>query len=282
MTPSRDRRLWPANDRIAHAVLAGQVDVNVTEGRRMQVATPVAELMDGPWGALDRQLLFGNRFTMLEDHHGWAFGFAEPSGYVGYIRADVLEDEADKTHRVAALGAHIYPKGNMKTRPKMLLPFGAMLHIYGAEGNYLDCGHGWVHKRQLEPIDTIHPDPVQVAEMFLGVPYLWGGDSTFGIDCSGLVHIAMRTANIACPRDSDQQADQLGEPLPEDSQLQRGDVIFWKGHVGLMQDADFLIHANGYHMSTVREPLVQAEARIAGSGQGDVTVRRRPSFSSSG
>ncbi|MEM7439565.1 MAG: NlpC/P60 family protein [Pseudomonadota bacterium] len=279
---TRDRRLWAANDRIAHAVLAGQVDVPLTEGRRMQVAVPVADLMDKPWGALDRQLLFGNRFTLLEDHNGWAFGFAEPSGYVGYVRADVLEDEAEKTHRVSTLGAHIYATPDMKTRPKMLLPFAAMLHIDGQSGNYLNCGHGWVHKRQLEPMDTIHPDPVQVAELFLGVPYLWGGDSTFGLDCSGLIHIAMRTASIPCPRDSDQQAQRLGEALPEDATLQRGDVIFWKGHVGLMQDADFLIHANGYHMATVREPLVQATARIAASGNGDVTIRRRPDFSSSG
>lgn len=272
---TRDRRLWPANDRVAHASLAGQTKARLTEGRRMQVAVPVADLHDRPWGALDRQLLFGNRFVQLEDHHGWAFGFAEPSGHVGYVRADVLEDAARRTHRVSRLGAHIYAKPDMKTRPKMLLPFGAMLHIDGRDGHFLDCGHGWVHEHQLEDITTPHPDPVAIAEMFLGVPYLWGGDSTFGIDCSGLVHIAMSTAGIACPRDSDQQAASLGVPLDAEAPLQRGDLIFWKGHVGLMQNAEFLIHANGYHMATVREPLVQAVARIAASGHGGVTARRR-------
>ncbi|MBC6442658.1 MAG: C40 family peptidase [Rhodobacteraceae bacterium] len=271
-----DRRLWPANDRVAHARLAGQVSLPLSEGHRMQVAVPVADLHDKPRGTRARQLLFGNRFTVLEDHRGWAFGFAEPSGYVGYLRAALLEDAAEKTHCVATLGAHIYPRPDMKTRPKMLLPFGAMLHCGGQSGPYVDCGHGWVHRRQIEPIDTVRPDPVQVAEMFLGVPYLWGGDSPFGIDCSGLIHIAMLSSGIPCPRDSDQQADRLGDILPAEAGLRRGDTIFWSGHVGLMQDADLLIHANGYHMATVREPLARATARIAATVHGNITIRRRP------
>lgn len=272
-----DRRLWPANDRIAHAVLAGRVDVEtpLTEGRAMQVGVPVADLLEQPWGALDRQLLFGNRFTMLEDHNGWAFGFAKQSGYVGYIRRDVLEDEADKTHRVKTLGAHVYATPDMKTKPKMLLPYGALLHIDGRKGHFLNCGHGWVHEHQLEDIGTPHPDPVEVAELFLGVPYLWGGDSTFGIDCSGLIHIAMRAAGIDCPRDSDQQASNLGEAIAKDVAPKRGDILFWNGHVGILQDAEYLIHANGYHMAVVREPVEQAIARIEASGNGPVTARRR-------
>ena len=270
-----DRRLWPANERIAHDSLAGRVEVPLTTGRAMQVAVPVANVLDQPWGKLDRQLLFGNRFTLLEERHGWAFGFAQPSGYVGYVRADVLEDEAAKTHRVRTLGAHVYATPDMKTRPKMLLPFGAMLHVDGQDGHYLNCGHGWVHEHQLEHWEARHPDPVAVAEMFLGVPYLWGGDSNFGIDCSGLVHIAMRSAGVNCPRDSDQQEAGLGDALNPDAELKRGDVLFWKGHVGLMQDAEFLLHANGYHMAVVREPLVQAVARIEASGGGPITTRRR-------
>ena len=273
---ARDRRLWPANDRIAHAVLAGQTDLPLTEGTPCQIAIPVADLCDGPEGALDRQLLFGERFTQLEDHDGWSFGIALPSGYVGYIRSDMLEPEAAKTHRVKTLGAHVYPEPDMKTRPSMLLPHAALLHIDERKGHFLNCGHGWVHEHQLEGIDTPHPDPVAVAELFLGVPYLWGGDSTFGIDCSGLVHIAMRSADIPCPRDSDQQARHLGTSLSSSATLQRGDAVFWKGHVGLMLDADWLIHANGYHMAVVREPLVQAAARIKAKGEGDITARRRP------
>lgn len=272
-----DRRQWPANDRIAHAALAGRVapDLPLTEGQAMQVAVPVADLLDQPWGKLERQLLHGNRFTMLEDHNGWAFGFAQPSGYVGYMRRDELSEEAEKTHRVATLGAHIYETPDIKTKPRMLLPYGAMLHVDGRKGHFLDCRHGWVHEHQLEPMDTPHPDPVAVAEMFLGVPYLWGGDSTFGIDCSGLIHAAMRAAGINCPRDSDQQERALGDPIAPDVAPRRGDVLFWKGHVGILQSAEYLIHANGYHMAVVREPVDQAIARIEASGNGPVTSRRR-------
>ncbi|MEM6617797.1 MAG: NLP/P60 hydrolase, partial [Pseudomonadota bacterium] len=141
--PAQDRRLWPANDRVAHASLAGRTELPITEGTPMQVAQPVADLLAAPEGQLDRQLLFGNRFTMLEDREGWAFGMAMPSSYVGYLRRENLEPEAEKTHRVRTLGAHVYPASDMKTRPAKLLPFGAMLHIDGRQGHFLDCGHGW-------------------------------------------------------------------------------------------------------------------------------------------
>lgn len=274
-TPARDRRLWPANDRVAHDSLAGQVEAPLTPGRAMQVSVPVADICDRPWGTLDRQLLFGHRFTLLEERNGWAFGRAEPSGYVGHVRIDALEEAAPRTHRVCTLGAHAYPAPDMKTRPDLLLPYGAFLHAEGQQGHFLNCGHGWVHEHQLEDWQARHPDPAAVAEMFLGVPYLWGGDSTLGIDCSGLIHIAMRAACIDCPRDSDHQAAGLGTALAPDAELERGDVVFWDGHVALMVDREFVVHANGYHMAVVREPLEQAVARIAASGGGDVTVRRR-------
>lgn len=241
-----------------------------------RIKTPVANLMRSENGPLDRQLLFGDGFYVSEIHNGWAKGCRNSDGYSGYVDAASLAGWADPTNRIADMGAHIYPKPDIKSLPLMHLPFQADLTVVGEIGDFAElAGGGYVHQQQIEPLTTLEPDTIRTAERFLGVPYLWGGNSQYGLDCSGLVSAATKAAGINCPADSGEQEANFGEPLAEDTPLIRGDLIFWKGHVGLMTSADMLLHANGYHMKVVCEPLVEAVNRIAASGGGNVTSRKR-------
>ena len=127
----------------------------------------------------------------------------------------------------------------------------------------------------LAPIGAgFETDAAGVALRFLGAPYLWGGRESLGLDCSGLVQQALAACGKACPRDTDMQAGIGVAVAPGD--LARGDLVFWKGHVGMMLDAERMVHANGHHMATVVEPLAEAIARIEAAGYGPPTAYRRP------
>ena len=272
-----DRRALAANGRVAAAELEGEVAAEAfVAGVWASVAVPVADLCAAPGGARDRQLLLGARFRVLERRGGWAFGVAGADGYVGYLAEAALGPEVDVTHRVAVPATHLYPAPDLKRRERAWLPFGAALCVVSETGAFLETNAGdFVPRPHLRPLDAPVADPVAVAELFLGVPYLWGGNSSAGIDCSGLVQAGCHAAGITCPGDSDQQEAVLGVTLPPGTPPARGDLLFWKGHVAWVVDGETLIHANAHAMAVAFEPIEAAIARIAAQGEGGVTRHAR-------
>lgn len=268
-----DRRLTPANGRVAAMHLAGQVTAErYVQGEAMRLRRPVTDLCASPGGARDRQLLLGAAVTVYEDRTGWAFVQAA-DGYVGYATSDALGPAKTMTHRVATAATHAYEEPDFKSPDLEWLPFGAKLSVLDERHKFFETDAGFVPKKHLRPLDRPFTDPATVAQLFFGVPYLWGGNSTRGIDCSGLIAAGLTVCDIDCPADSDMQRAALGHDLTDP--LQRGDLIFWQGHVGMMVDAETMIHANAHHMATTYEPINQAIIRIAAQGDGDVLARKR-------
>ncbi len=270
-----DLRRTPARPDLAADFLKGRVEAErFVPGVRRRVMEPVAALKRRPSAdaSLDSEVLLGESVTVYEETvEGWAWGQLETDGYVGWIPSDALGPEtAPVTHQVTALATFLYPGPEMKLPPLSLLSLGSRLTITGTtEKRGLVYGltpGGAVVLRHLAPVGTAEPDYVAVAERFVGRPYLWGGRSSAGIDCSGLVQTALLAAGIPAPRDSDMQAGELGTRLPPDTPPRRGDLAFWPGHVGILLDGERLLHASGYQMSVVVESFAEAVARIAGGG----------------
>lgn len=272
-----DRRLTPANDRVAHASLKGLVEApRYTRGRPARVAASVVDLCAAPNGARDRQLLMGATVTVLDRHQGWAFVVAGDDGYCGYVRSADLAAPQVPTHRVVTPATHLYTRADLKSPEAAAISLGVRLAITGGEGRFLRTEDGlFVPAGHVAPLDALPGDPVALAESLIGTPYLWGGNSRAGIDCSGLVQLCWQATGRAAPGDSDMQARELGEPLPERAKLKRGDLIFWKGHVAIVTGPDRIVHANGHRMAVTHEGLAEAIARIADSGDGPVIARRR-------
>lgn len=275
-----DRRLTPTRPDLAADFLRGRVEADRFEaGTKMQVVAPVADLRGAPRldAPLDTQLLRGQTVTVYEEHEGWAWGQCADDGYVGYMPSEALRAPGPAlTHRVAVARTFVYPGPNMKLPATLALPFGAKVAVAATRGDFAMLSDGQaIYARHLVSADARAPDFVGVAERFIGAPYLWGGKTPDGLDCSGLVQIALTAAGIACPRDTDMQEGALGRALPEDEPLARGDLVFWKGHVGIMRDATTLLHANGFHMLVESEPFAQARERIARASFGAVTSIRR-------
>lgn len=282
-----DRRRTAFNGRVAAAHLEGQVDAErFVEGEPHTVGAAVADLLDKPKGSRDRQLLRGETFVGLDVRDGWVYGYAERDGYAGWMDGtDFVHASSElPTHKVTVAQTYGKSSPGLKEMGRITpLSFGVRLAVSeDAEGwarvkwssgtiprdLYVPTGH-------LSAIDQRESDPVDVAERLLGTPYLWGGNSSFGTDCSGLVQMACLASGIACPGDADMQEEELGVPLPADAPLQRGDLLFWDGHVAWMADPNTLIHANAHHMATAFEPLEPALARIERQGDGPVTSRKR-------
>lgn len=273
-----DPRLTPARPDLAAAHLRAQVEApRYVEGRAARVVVANSALQrrpeaGAPW---ETEALYGEAVTVYDERDGYAWVQLERDGYVGYLAADALGAPVEPTHRVRALRTHGYPGASIKLPHVLALPFGARVRVTEEAGDFLIDAQGrhfWA--RHLAPVGTVEPDFVTVAQMFLNAPYLWGGRSALGIDCSGLTQTGLTATGVAAPRDSD-MLEKLGSALPADAALKRGDLVFWKGHVGVMSDADLLLHANGHHMGVVCEPLATARARIAGGGGGEVTSIRR-------
>jgi len=271
-----DPRLTPARADLAAAHLHGKVEAaRFVEGRPAWIVAASAPLQRRPEAAApwETEALHGEGATVYDERDGWAWVQLERDGYVGYLESAALGAPAAATHRVAALRAHAYPGPSIKLPHALALSLGARVEIVGESGDFLVDGEGrhfWA--RHLAPVESAEPDFVGVAERFEHCPYLWGGRTSQGIDCSGLTQAALTAAGIAAPRDSD-QLQKLGAPV--EAPLKRGDLVFWKGHVGVMRDGVTLLHANGYHMAVVCEPLAAAKARIAASGGGGITSIRR-------
>jgi len=271
-----DRRFLAANMRVADAALRGRFEAPAySEGTPLRINVPQVDLCRAPQGRRDKQMLLGQGFRVLERHGGWAFGVDMTDGYVGYLPEAALADAAAPTHRISLRSAHTYCAADFKSRETGLLSFLSAVTVTAEANGFHRTEQGYIAAQHLTPAKRQMPDIAATAEMFLGAPYLWGGNSGTGIDCSGLVQMALWAAGRACPRDSDLQEAQLGTHLPEDAPLRRGDLIFWAGHVGMMLDAVTLIHANAHHMAVATEPLAEAAARIGAREFGAVTARRR-------
>jgi cell wall-associated NlpC family hydrolase len=274
-----DPRLHPYRPDLAAAHLRGQVEAQrFVDGTPYDVIEPVAGLRREPSHAarLDTEALFGERVTVYElTNEGWAWGQLEGDGYVGWLPAGALATPGPApTHKVSALRTLAFPAADIKRPPLAGLPMGARLAIVRQNERFAVTASGWhLPAAHLAPLSAQRSDFVAVAEQFLGVPYLWGGKTSLGLDCSGLVQVALQAAGLACPRDSDMQEKVLGARLALDD-LRRGDLVFWKGHVAIVGDGDTLIHANAYHMMVAFEPVAQAIARIRSTGSEPTSVRR--------
>jgi len=274
-----DPRLHPYRPDLAAAHLRGRVEAKrFVEGMPFEVIEPVADLRRAPSheAALETQALMGERVTVYETtEEGWAWGQLDNDGYVGWLSDNALSAPGPAaTHKVAALRTLAFPGPDIKLPPLSPLPLGARVAIVKADERFAVTASGLhLPAMHLAAINAVEPDYVTVAEKFLGAPYLWGGKTSLGIDCSGLVQVALAAAGRPCPRDSDLQEQALGSRLAF-SDLQRGDLIFWKGHVAIARDGGTLIHANAFHMAVAIEPVAEAVARIKQAGSEITSVRR--------
>ena len=270
-----DRRLTPFSGRVALDSLRGRVEAAFVAGQAGAVAVPLADLCAAPGGARDRQVMWGEALVVVERRGDHAFVQMGKDGYCGWLAAGALGPALTATHWVAAGATHLYPEPRVQARELAALPFGARVAVEDMQAKWARVAGGYIPAMHLRAIGDWCADPVAVAEGFLGTPYLWGGNSRDGIDCSGLVQAAMLACGRACPGDSDMQAA-LGVAVPQDEPLRRGDLLFWRGHVALVADGVRVLHANGYSMDVRFEGVQEAITRIAEQGGGPVTERRRP------
>jgi cell wall-associated NlpC family hydrolase len=275
-----DLRRFPSNGRVAHDSLIGQVEgVRFTQGTLKQINVPVADLVSESKTNLARQIMFGEDFLELEKdtETGYSYGQCVFDDYVGYVKSDDLVQKRTTTYKVTRLNAHIYPEADIKTVPLMTLPMGARLEVASETSGFgvLATG-GYIPLQAIDPINFCANDMVSVAEQFMGIAYLWGGDSFQGIDCSALVQTTLYACGQDCPRDSDMQQMEVGKKLADKTPARRGDLVFWAGHVGIMMDAQILLHANAYHMCVTKEPLETVSARILQMEGKQIACHRRP------
>jgi len=270
-------RTTPGNDRVAASHLRGQVKAErFVDGHRMRVTVPLADLVDAPGGSRLRQIQMGESVTVYEILNGWAFVQAIKDGYVGYVGNHALADRPEPTHWLAAPASHCYSAADLRAPDISWLGFGSLLTIVSFQSGFLETDQGqFLPERHLWPVGKRFSDPVNAAQLHFGTPYLWGGNSIRGIDCSGLVQASLTAAGLGCPGDSDMQENELGYELPSGTPPERGDLLFWKGHVAIAVDGETLLHANAHHMAVAYEPTLKAIRRIDAQGGGHVTAHRR-------
>jgi cell wall-associated NlpC family hydrolase len=277
-----DPRLTPARPDLAAKHLEGKVKAaRFAVGETFEITDAIAPLREEPsfdsW--LLTQALKGERVTIYDrNSEGWAWGQLDRDGYVGWIPdSSLAKPGAAPTHKVTAVRTFAFPGASIKLPPLTTLAMDSLLTVMREDGVFAVTREGWYLPRQhLGLPDRFESDFVEVAERFVGTPYLWGGKTSLGIDCSGLVQIAMNAVGTGCPRDSDMQQAALGRTLDssEAGKLQRGDLIFWKGHVAIVRDADTLVHANAHHMATAIENTRSAIARIKAAGSEVTSIKR--------
>ena len=266
-----DPRLHAFRPDLAAQNLSGRVEAaRFVAGKPAQVRRGVADLRRAPAADApqDSQLLFGEAVTCFESKDGWAWVQNRADGYVGYVEVGALsEDLAAPSHRVAVLRSFLYPEPDLKAPTLDCLSITSPIAVLAERDGFSEItGGGWIYSRHLEPVDAVAPDYVAGALQFLGVPYLWGGRSSLGLDCSALIQLVLARAGIACPRDSDMQAAELGELVSKgrpERPLQRGDLIYMPGHVVIALDEAQVVHANAHDMLVAIEPLAPVISRVA-------------------
>lgn len=278
------RQIW-ANDRVAHVSLRDQVAVeHYTHGEWHSVCLCRTPLLSAPDGGREREAIFGERFLALEIRDGFAFGALERDDYVGHIALEALHKaDTPASHVITAPRSYAKLSPQLKSfEPLLDLPFGARLSNVTIKGDWAGFDlpgdrpqRRYLPAQHIAPITQVQRDPIKVARLFLGTPYLWGGNSAFGIDCSGLVQASLLACAIPCPGDSDQQSATLGDLLPPETDFRAGDLLFWPGHVAMVATPETLIHATAYAMQVIEEPLRPALARIEATETGPVTAHRR-------
>ena len=277
-----DPRLTPARPDLAAKHLEGKVSAaRFVDGEELEVIEAIAPLRRAPSpdAELMTQALKGERVTVYDQSgEGWAWGQLESDGYVGWLPDTTLgRPAAASTHQVTALSTLAFPGPSIKLPPALALPMAAKVSIAREDGAFSVTREGhYLPRTHLAPLNAKAADFVAVAERFVGTPYLWGGKSNLGIDCSGLVQLSLNAAGIAALRDSDMQQASLGQPLDPAGwvRLKRGDLLFWNGHVAIARDDTTIVHANAHHMATMIEATDKAIARIKAAGNELVTVKR--------
>jgi cell wall-associated NlpC family hydrolase len=275
-----DPRLTPARPDLAAKYLEGKIAAaRFVEGEEFEIVDALAPLREAPSSEamLLTQALRGERVTIYDrDSEGFAWGQLNGDGYVGWLPDRALANPtAAPTHKITTVRTFAFPGPSIKLPPVETLVLGSLVTVQREDGPFAVTREGWYLPRaHVGSRDRFEPDFVAVAERFVGTPYLWGGKSSLGIDCSGLVQAALNAAGTGCPRDSDMQEDSLGRALRGAVKFERGDLIFWKGHVAIARDFTTIVHANAHHMATVIEDTQQAIARIRLAGSEITAIKR--------
>ncbi|MCC2613298.1 C40 family peptidase [Neorhizobium petrolearium] len=264
-----DRRLHAFRPDLADETLKGSVEAaNFVRGEPARIAAPVAQLRPGPDLArgIDTELLFGETVRVFDRAGGFAWVQADQDRYVGYLPETMLGTPEEPTHRIAVQRTFLYPGPELRKPPTATLSMGSRITVVGdveTRGTryfVLSTGGAVIARHCLPVAETMGDDYVAVAEKFIETPYLWGGRSGFGLDCSALVQLSLMMVGKSAPRDSDMQVS-IGSAITRE-ELRRGDLVFWKGHVGIMENEQTLLHANGHTVSVAREGFEEAVKRI--------------------
>ena len=271
-----DPRLTPANEIVACSSLKGKIKhSNFIEGKNYQINVPLVDLLSAPDGRRNRQLIYGSKVKYFGAADGWAFIQNTYDSYVGYVPQNTIVSEKEKTHIVTVPIAHVFLEPNIKSKNVEMLPLAAKVSGQMVESGFLETELGWISVSQLKQKTELPKDPIEVSKLLQNAPYLWGGNTSLGIDCSGLIQISMLLCGLDCPGDSDQQMNTLGHNLDIGSPRKKGDILFWKGHVAWVVNERQILHANAYHMAAVIEEANEAIERIKKQDNNSVIAHKR-------